>query len=142
MKGKRFTEWTLAALILWGAAQAGRAADTPAEQDKKTPTREDWQKMTPEERQAKMKELRDKQKTLTPEQREAQRKIYHDRIAKQLEELRKKKTAGPLTPAETKRLENMEEWMKRMEQGQPSPAGAGNLPGRPADKPQPPAEPK
>ena len=143
MKMTRFLKYALAVLIGVGATAMLRAADAPANPagDDKKPTREELQKMTPEERQARMKEWRDKQPKLTPEQREAQRKVWRERMEKKLEDLKKKKADGTLTPQEEKQLERMQELLKRWEQGS-DPGVPGTPPAKPADKPAPPAEPK
>jgi|1185.fasta_scaffold1217310_2 hypothetical protein len=55
-------------------------------------------------------------KGLSPEERDAKRKEMRERMQKQLAELRKKKADGSLNEAEKKRLERMEEVNKRFEQ--------------------------
>jgi hypothetical protein len=74
---------------------------------------------------------RDAPKGLSPEEREAKRKEMQERIQKQLTELRKKKADGTLSPVEKKRLDRMEEVAKRMEQNQSgAEAGGTNKPPR------------
>lgn len=106
----RFLKCTLAILIATGATALVRAADAPAEPEKR-PVRPAVQQMT-------------------PEQREAQRKVWRERMQKTVDELKKKKTDGTITEQEAKRLESMEKWLQRMEQG-PQPA----TPAKPGDKP-------
>ena len=55
-------------------------------------------------------------KVLSPEERDAKRKEMRERMQKQLSELRKKKADGTLSEAEKKRLERMEEINKRFDQ--------------------------
>ena len=130
-------KFALALLVATGAATTLRAAEAPADQNPR-PTREELQKMTPEERQAKLKERREQQqKALTPDQREAQRKVYRERMEKLIEELNKKKADGTITPDEGKRLERLQEMLKRFQQPAP-----GTPPAKPAEKPAKPAEPK
>ena len=73
-------------------------------------------------------------KGLTPEERDAKRKEMRERMQKQLAELRKKKTEGTLSEPEKKRLERMEEVNKRFEQagaraGSTNKLGNGKSPG-------------
>jgi hypothetical protein len=128
MKTPAILKCLLAALVAWGGVTLGRAAEGPAE---KQPTREDWQKMSPQERQTRAKEMREKFEKMPPEQREALRKVWRDRIEKRIDELKKKKKAGTITEPEVKRLE---QWEKRLrlwdEQKAPEPP-----PGKPAVKP-------
>lgn len=133
MNTTRLLELTLACLLLTGAAHFVRAAEVPAGQEKR-PTREDWQKMTPEQREAKMKELREKRQVLTPEQREAQRKVWRERMDKRIEELKKKKADGTITTQEEQVLKRMEEMVKRWDQVG-SPQTPRTTPAKPADKP-------
>ena len=140
MKTTRFLKCVLAVLMAGGAAPLARSADAPANPvgGDKRPTREELQKLSPEERQTKLKEWREK---MTPEQREAQRKTWRERMEKKIEELKKKKTDGTITPQEEKQLERVQEMLKRGEQGG-GPGGSGNPAGKPVDKPVVPAEPK
>lgn len=84
---------------------------------------EELKGLSPEERQAKMRELRKQDaakrpnlKGLTLEERQAKRKEMRERLQKQLDELRQKRTEGTLTETEKKRLERMEEVARRFEQ--------------------------
>ena len=86
--------------------------------------REEWGKLTPEERNARMKEMRERAmekrredfNKLTPEEREAKRKELRERLEKRLNELRAKQTNGTITPEETRDLERREQIKKRFEQ--------------------------
>ena len=55
-------------------------------------------------------------KGLSPEERDAKRKEMRERMQKQLADLRKRKAEGTLNEVEKKRLERMEEVNKRFEQ--------------------------
>lgn len=102
--------------------------------------REEWKNLPPEERLEKMREWRAKRsgdaqdpRSFTPEEREARRKEIRSRLETQLGELRKKKAAGPLTPEEERRLQHMEQVAKHFERGfagrpRPRPDGAPNHP--------------
>jgi hypothetical protein len=141
MKSATLLKFAIALLYVSCIANALRAAEVPAEQSKR-PTREELMKMTPEERQAKLKEWRDnQQKGLTPDQREAQReaqrKVYRERIEKLIEDLNKKKADGVLTAEEAKRLERLQEMLRRFQQTTPS-----TPPAKPIEKPAKPAEQK
>jgi len=59
-------------------------------------------------------------KGLSPEERDAKRKEMRERMQKQLGELRKKKADGTLTEADKRRLERMEEVEKRFDQTGPA----------------------
>jgi hypothetical protein len=96
------TRWILILLLAVGSLSSGWAQEEKSgpkiEQKKKeAPTRSDVRGLSPEERDAKRKEMR-------------------ERMQKQLAELRKKKADGTLSEAEKKRLERMEEVNKRFEQ--------------------------
>lgn len=54
---------------------------------------------------------------LTPEERETKRKELRARLDKRLAELRKKETNASLSPAEQKELQRCEQLRKRFEQG-------------------------
>jgi acyl-CoA reductase-like NAD-dependent aldehyde dehydrogenase len=68
--------------------------------------REEWRKLTQEERNAKLKEMRERSmekrreefNKLTTEEREAKRKELRERLEKRLGELRAKQTNGTITP--------------------------------------------
>lgn len=88
--------------------------------------REEFRNLSPEERQKKIRELQEQRRAERPEfkgisteEREIKRKEMQARLAKQLAELRKKKTNGAITDAEQRRLEHMEVLSKRFEQDGP-----------------------
>jgi biopolymer transport protein ExbB/TolQ len=90
--------------------------------------RDELKGLSPEERQAKIRELSKKEaqaksKGMTPEERDAKRKEMRERMQKQLSDLRQKKADGTLNATEKKRLERMEEVARRMDQNQ---AGSTN----------------
>lgn len=79
--------------------------------------REEWQKMTPEQRDARMREMRtNNSRTMTPQEMEARRKVMRDRLEQQIEDLKKKKSEGTITTNETARLNSLEQWLKRWDQ--------------------------
>jgi hypothetical protein len=113
---------------------AGEAPAAPPEAPKKIGF-EEFQKMTPTERTNRMKELREKFEKMTPEQKEAQRKIMLGRLETQIAELKKKKEAGDLTEAETKRLEFLEQRLKLW--GKVGKEGVKPPPTAPDERPRP-----
>jgi len=77
--------------------------------------REELKNLPPEERQKKIQEWRQERmnarrdfKAMSPEEREAKRKEMRERFQKQLDELRKKQTAGTLSIEEQKQLRHYE----------------------------------
>lgn len=148
MKTLRWFPMALALLLGAGASGWVHAAETPAAPVNR-PTREELQKMTPEERKARLKQWQDAQKSLTAEQREAQRKAWRERLEKRVEDLKKKKAEGTITDQEKQQLDRLEQWLKRMDQsGAGAPATPAERPaGKPGDQPSdkpaaPPAKPK
>ncbi len=97
--------------------------------------REEWQKLTPEERQKRLKEWREAWQNMTPEQRAAKRQEIRERLAKQIADLNKKKAEGTITEAETKRLASLESLRKRWQEQEPREPGAPAAPDKPAGKP-------
>ena len=119
------TKWILILLVtaLFSAgALPSRAADGPAEKTAEKPAdkkpgreeadkrKEDWKKLSPEEREAKRKEIM-------------------ARLELRLTELRLKQTNATITPKETRELTRSEEILKRFEQNTPH--------GEPSKDPQP-----
>ena len=107
-----FTKPTWFALLLaaglFGPGVASlRAADEPAD---KRPNREepdrrnDWKKLSPEEREAKRKEIK-------------------ARLQKRITELRSKQTNDTITAQETRELGRSEQILKRFEQNAPAAKG-------------------
>jgi hypothetical protein len=130
MKTKLLAMSVLALMVSAGAPAVLRAAEPVANPEKK-PTYEELQKMTPEERRARIKELREKKaESLTPEQKEARRKIIRERVEKRIDELKKKKADGTLSEAESRQLEVWQQRLKRLEA-----ASREAAPAKPADKP-------
>lgn len=113
-------------LLGLGSGNVLRAAD-PLPKQELTPPREARQKMSPEERQTKTREMREKFEKMTPDQREAQRKVLRGRIEKRVEELNKKKADGTISERESKTLDQWVQRLKRWDQ-RPKPTP-------PADKP-------
>ena len=171
MKRTRLLHCSVTTLLVLGAGLALRAADDPAPPPG-LPTREELREklkgLTPEERQAKLKELREKSgfngplagemqkkraelqkfresikdlppaeretkmrewreknlpllnaaSNMSPEDRATNRVKLQERIKDQLDALKEKKKAGTLTEEETRRLERMETWTKRLDSGE------------------------
>jgi len=101
-----------AAAILMGV-RAG-AADIPP--DKRGTNREDWKKLSPEDRAKEAEKRRDEFNKLTPEQKEAKRKEFKERLEKRLGELRCKQTNGTISTDENRELSRREQLLKRFEQ--------------------------
>ncbi len=78
-----------------------RAADEPVE---KRPSREETEKR------------KENWKKLSPEEREAKRKEIKERLEKRIAELRKKETDATITAPETRELARSEQILKRFEQ--------------------------
>ena len=128
---------TLGASAIIRAAEEGASGQKPSDQ-KQEKRREDFKNLSPEERRAKWREVREKREAWTPEQREAKRKELRERFDKCLADLKKKKTDGTITEQEAKQLERMEQMKKRLQQfGR----GGGPPPKRPNGD-QPPASQK
>ncbi len=134
MKTNRFQVFLLGILLAFGASGALGAAEAPANDGKK-PGRDEWQKMTPEERQARAKELRQKMEKMTPEQREEQRKVWRERMEKRIKELKQKKTDGKITEQETRQLEQWEQRLKVWDQKDTPYKPAAKPAGPPVEKP-------
>ena len=80
--------------------------------------REEWEKLSPDERRAAFREWRQKREMegkFNSQEREARRKVMRERLARQLAELRQKKTDGVLTDEDRNRLERLEEIAGRFE---------------------------
>jgi predicted nucleic acid-binding Zn-ribbon protein len=84
-----------------------------AQEDKSGPGGEKKEKI---EQKKKEGTNRPELKGLSPEERDAKRKEMRERMQKQLADLRKRKAEGSLNEQEKKRLERMEEINKRFEQ--------------------------
>jgi hypothetical protein len=87
--------------------------------------REEWRKLPPAEREARIKELRERNLSrssplfnrLTPAEREAKRSEIKGRVDSQIKELETRKGTAPLTALEQRRLERFREMARRLEQG-------------------------
>jgi hypothetical protein len=99
--------------------------------------REEFRKLPPAEREARIQEFRQRLGesgptfgVLTAEERETKRKQIKERVDKLVVELRAKQADGTLTDVERRRLERMEQMSKRLELGlvlgprRPVPPGA------------------
>jgi hypothetical protein len=91
--------------------------------------REEFKKLPPAEREAKIKELREqfleRRKAMTADDKKAKRQEIKGRLEKQLGALREKKTKGTLTVQEARRLERLETIAKRFKQSESAPPEAG-----------------
>ena len=89
-------------------------------------TAEDLRKLTPEERQAKIIEWRERNAPkFSPEELAKRRLQINNRLANQVSELQKKKAKGSITDDERRRLERLEELSARMQ----APRQTGTVPG-------------
>jgi ribosomal protein L29 len=90
--------------------------------------REEWKKLSPEERESRVKEWRKTNATfrtegekrrelrhMSPEERAAKRKEIKGRLEKRIAELRARQAAGALTPQDKRELERREQVLKRFE---------------------------
>lgn len=93
--------------------------------------KEEWKKLSPEEREVKQKEWRktngissrteaekrrEQLKNMTPEERAAKRKEIKERLEKRIAELRAKQTSVALSASEVRELDRREQVLKRFEQ--------------------------
>ena len=138
MKNRSSVKYGLALLACVSGLCGLRAADTPATPatPPPAPAAGDLQKLTPEERRARLQELEKSRANMTQEQREAQRKIWRDRMDKKIEELKKKQKDGTITDQEKRTLEIMEQRLKLWDQQVKNPANPGPKPvSKPTEKP-------
>jgi hypothetical protein len=90
--------------------------------------REAWKKLSPEEREARIKEWRKtnnvsraegerrrESRHMSPEERAAKRREIKGRLEKRIAELRARQMAGALTSQERRELERREQVLKRFE---------------------------
>lgn len=116
--------------------------------------REETKDLPPEQREARMREWREKNAAgrpalarMSPEERAERRKDFQKRIEQQITALKNKKTTDSISEEESRRLQNMERMLKRLESGPvlplglPPPSTPADKPSTPADKPSTPAEP-
>jgi hypothetical protein len=101
---------------------------------------EEWSKLSPEEREARMKEWRktnsvpsreerekrrEQFQKMTPEERDAKRKEIKGRLEKRIAELRRKQADATITAPESRELNRSEQILKRFEQNlRPPSSGA------------------
>lgn len=101
--------------------------------------REEWEKLSPEERRAAFREWRQKRQgegKLSAPEREARRRVMRERFARQLGELRQKQADSDLTEEERNRLERLEEIARRFEREGSTNAGSNSRrPGETLPKP-------
>lgn len=104
--------------------------DSPKRSNREPPEklREQWKKVSPEERDARMKEWRKtnsawrvegekrrESRRMSPEERAAKRQEIKGRLEKRIAELRARQVAGALTSQERRELERREQVLKRFE---------------------------
>ena len=94
-----------------------------------------WRPPSSAEREAKIKELRERflerRKAMSAGERKAKRQEIQGRLENQLGSLREKKTNGTINAQEARRLERMETVAKRFNEAEPPPkegAGDGKTP--------------
>lgn len=161
MKNAKLIYWT-AGLMAISTPQLMRGDDKPANPPSREEQREKFQNLSPEEREAKLKEYREKHpeaaagmekraeemkkfakdlglkpeemQKLSPEER---REKFKAAVEKKSAELEKKKAAGTLTDADKDLLKRIDERKKMMERGDRTPGGRPR-PGaeKPSDKPE------
>src|SRR6266446_5725322 len=126
MQKMRMMPCAVALLLASGSHLALKAADEapPAKTPDRPELREQLKNLTKEERDKRIAA----RQALTPAEREAKRKEMRERMDKQLGELRKKKADGTLTPQEEKHLGRLEEASKRFDQGGGPGAATRRLP--------------
>jgi len=73
----------------------------------------------------------------SPEERQQRRQLIKERLAHQVTDLQKKRTAGTLSDAEQKRLNRLEELSARLQGAEAPPGGVHASPAKPAGKPKP-----
>jgi hypothetical protein len=110
-----------------------RAAQRREDRDQR---RQTAPRLAPEEREAKIKELRERTnrppvRSLSPEEREAKRSEIKARLDKRIAEMRQQQAQGTLSPEDARKLARMEEIARRFEAARP--------PARPRPAPVPPA---
>jgi hypothetical protein len=87
--------------------------------------REEWRKLPPAEREARLREMRERNlarnspmfNQLTPAEREAKRVEIKNRLEARINDLQNRQAAAPLSPAEQRRLERFKNMARRLEQG-------------------------
>ena len=140
MAFKRWNWVPLAVVLLAAAWPTARAAEAAAEvnpaREELDKRKEEWKKLSPEERDARLKEWRktnggpnreewDKRREafqkMTPEEREAKRKEIKERLESRIAELRGKQTNSTITAQEGRELSRGELILKRFEQNGTAP---------------------
>ncbi len=96
------------------------APTSRSETPSSVPTREELQRLTPAEREARIQQLKEHRavklkEELTPAEREQRRQVIQQRLQQRLEVLHKKQKAGPLSPEEEASLKRLEELSKNFQ---------------------------
>lgn len=102
------------------AAPAGKSGLAPSRNEAAdVPTREELQRLTPAEREARAERLRERKAIkagqppkLTPAERDQRRAEIHLRLQRRLDQLRAKQKTTELNPEERKQLKRLEEVSK------------------------------
>jgi hypothetical protein len=128
----RFPQFICALLLASG--QVLKSGDSPEKRPGREPSekrREEWNKLSPEERESKLREwrktngltsrgdsdkLREQLKKMSPEERVAKRKEIKGRLEKRIAELRDRQANGSMTAQEGRELERREQILKRFDQ--------------------------
>jgi hypothetical protein len=119
--------WFLAAGLV---THAGDLPEKHPQRETSEKWREEWNKLSPEERETRIKEWRktngvsrseaekrrEHLKNMSPEDRAAKRKEIKGRLEKRIAELRARQVDGRLSPQEVRELERREQVLKRFEQ--------------------------
>ena len=118
MKMKTILPWLTAVFVLTGATLPLRADTTnvPAVSLDREKLHEQLKNMTPEERRAKIEALRKERAAATKPAPGVAAEQRHAQLQKKLEDLRRKKTDGNITPQEQSLLDRMERSVKRAEE--------------------------
>jgi len=122
--------WLLSALVTASVAVAGDGPRQAPSRDDSEKRKEEWNKLSPEEREARAREWRktnaaparsdwekrrEALKNMSPEERAAKRKEIKGRLEKRIAELRAKQTNATLSAQEARELERREQILKRFE---------------------------
>ena len=129
---KKWIGFVLGAALCGASATSLYAADEPAARPpgrEAEKIKEEFSKLPQAEREARLKEWRktnggpsrEEWEKMTPEQREAKRKEIKERLEKRIAELRAKQTNSTINAPEESELGRSEKILKRFEQNGPPP---------------------
>jgi len=112
------------------AVAAGEPAEKRSDREESEKRKEEWKKLSPEEREAKGKEWRktnaapareewekrrEQSRNMSPEERVAKRKEIKGRLEKRIAELRARQVNATITAQESRELERREQILERFE---------------------------